>query len=1204
MSVTLNPADPSVVAQPGQTISVSSMLDITASASNPEYVVVSLLDRNEYTAASTGETGKLNGNGNSASFSNAGGDFNTVGIVFTYNAATGQYTNATYGNLSSLTYTASTNTNDNTSLSVFTTNNLTVANNYVNDPTLLQELAPMGYTNYVGSVSIVTQPAFAGPAPTQATPDSIKAAALSFVGKAWNDEGCWVLASNISAEAGASLPITSTSVGLAGVANGEWIVAYNGPAGQTSENGQSWESQITAGEMVVFETTSGGGHITTVVSGSGSSAELVDNIEYVNGSGTMTNSANDGSANDVIIAAPHAASQEWSQVAGNEVVVYELDCPIITTSTATTTVAAGMTEAIAPLFTATNPLAAQSITEYQVYDSGTGSATGSFMVGSTDTVATSAADALTITASQLSSLDLVGGSGSGVDTVDVRAYNGSYWGDWATMTVDVTHPSVIVPPNVTAQTANQTWALGHAVNFALASNTFTDPQGEAMTYTATQANGSALPSWLTFNAATRTFTGTPPNTANGLSIKVTATDSGGASTSETFAVATPAAPPIVANQTATQTWTEGNAVSFALASNVFTDPQGESMTYAATLANGSALPTWLTFNAATQTFTGTPPAGSAPLSIMVTATDTSGVSTSETFTANLVAPPAPTITSQTANQTWALGQAVNFALAANTFTDPDGEALTYTATQSNGAALPSWLSFNAATKTFTGTPPMGSTGLSIKVIATDAGGASTSETFTVATAAPPAITSQTANQTWTMGKPVSLALAWNTFTDRLNETMTYAATQANGSALPSWLSFNAATKTFTGTPPVGAAPLSLMVTATDTTGYSTSETFTANVVAPPAPTITSQTANQTWTIGKAVNAVLAWNTFTDPDGEALTYTATQANGAALPSWLSFNAATKTFTGTPPMSATGLNITVTATDVGGSSTSETFSVATPAAPPVITAQTAPQTWTMGKAVNLALAWNTFTDPLNEAMTYTATQANGLALPSWLSFNASTKTFTGTPPVGAAPLSLMVTATDTTGYSTSETFTANVVAPPAPTITSQTANQTWTIGKAVNAALAWNTFTDPDGEAMTYTASAGQWHCAAVVVDLQCRDEDLYGGRTERRGKLEPSGYGNRRWRRLRIRDFRSLGVGGGKSTGQRDLIRGHVPHLGYQRHRRTDNQQSGHARFPALKPAAHVFLRRMSGEDRPPTLRSPRGLSDKSNCPANSPVTIC
>ncbi len=434
-------------------------------------------------------------------------------------------------------------------------------------------------------VSVVTQPAFAGPAPTQATPDSISAAAMSFVGKAWNDEGCWVLASNISAEAGASLPITSTSLGIPGVANGEWIVAYNGPAGQTG----NWELQITAGEMVVFETSATSGHITTVVSGSGSTAMLVDNITYVNGSGQIVNSANDGSPNDIIVAAPHIASQEWAMAVPGSVVVYELDCPTITVKTATSVVSAGRTEALSPLFTAANPLASQAITEYQFYDTGTGGAANdSFLVGSTDDIGHSAATAVTVNASALSSVDLLAGNTSGSDTIMVRAYNGSYWGDWESMTVNVTGTVVAAaPPTVTAQTATQTWKLGQAISFTLAGNTFTDPQQESLTYAATLSSGATLPSWLTFNTATKTFSGTIPAGAAGLSIKVTATDTSGLAASETFSVLTPApAAPTVTAQTATQTWKLGQAVNFTLSANTFTDPQQENLTYTATLANG------------------------------------------------------------------------------------------------------------------------------------------------------------------------------------------------------------------------------------------------------------------------------------------------------------------------------------------------------------------------------------------------------------------------------------------------------------------------------------------------------------------------------------------------------------------------------------------------------------------------------------------
>ncbi|MEJ0049399.1 MAG: hypothetical protein WDN04_27335 [Rhodospirillales bacterium] len=78
----------------------------------------------------------------------------------------------------------------------------------------------------------MTDPNFAGPAPGQATPFGIAAVAAQFVGQAWNNQGCWVLASTIAAEAGAGLPVQSTAVGVAGRANGEWAVIYNGPRGR------------------------------------------------------------------------------------------------------------------------------------------------------------------------------------------------------------------------------------------------------------------------------------------------------------------------------------------------------------------------------------------------------------------------------------------------------------------------------------------------------------------------------------------------------------------------------------------------------------------------------------------------------------------------------------------------------------------------------------------------------------------------------------------------------------------------------------------------------------------------------------------------------------------------------------------------------------------------------------------------------------
>jgi hypothetical protein len=234
------------------------------------------------------------------------------------------------------------------------------------------------------------------------------------------------------------------------------------------------------------------------------------------------------------------------------------------------------------------------------------------------------------------------------------------------------------------------------------------------------------------------------------------------------------------------------------------------------------------------------------------------------------------------------------------------------------------------------------------------------------------------------------------------------------------------TGTFTGTPPAGTNGLSIKVTATDTSGLSASETFSVLTPVPPAPVVAAQSTTQTWKLGQTVKFTLAANTFSDPQGEKLTYSATLASGAALPSWLTFNAATETFSGTVPNTANGLSLKVAATDLGGASTSETFAVLTPAAAPIVTAPTAMQTWTEGRSISLPLPANTFSDPQGEKLTYSAMQSNGATLPTWLKFNAATDTFTGTAPSTASTLSITVRATDTSSLSATDSFSVTIVA----------------------------------------------------------------------------------------------------------------------------------------------------------------------------------
>ena len=413
------------------TTSISSLLNLSGT-SNPTYLVVNALDRLEYTANATGQTGGFSGNGATLHLSAIGGDGRGAGIVYTWQAATGQYVNATYGTLSQLSYTDSTSANDLTNLSFFGTSSSAVAQAYAGNAYALMQADASGY---LGSATFVTNRDFAAAPPAQATPNGVAAAAETMVGHVWNSEGCWVLASTIAADAGAGLPIQSTSLHTPGAANGEWVTVYNGPAGSTG----NWQSLVSTGDIVAFATSASSGHITTCVSGAGASALLVDNITYLGAFGRITNSANDGAPNDVVIAAPHAAAQEFAGVASNSVVIYALDTPAITDRTPIASLAANATISLATLFSATDP-AHKPIAAFQVYQQGNGD---TLLLGGTAVAANSAVTAATATS--LTALSFLAGGTAHTDTLEIRASNGTYWGDWQSLTVNVAVSTATTP---------------------------------------------------------------------------------------------------------------------------------------------------------------------------------------------------------------------------------------------------------------------------------------------------------------------------------------------------------------------------------------------------------------------------------------------------------------------------------------------------------------------------------------------------------------------------------------------------------------------------------------------------------------------------------------------------------------------------------------------------------------------------------------
>ncbi len=311
----------------------------------------------------------------------------------------------------------------------------------------------------------------------------------------------------------------------------------------------------------------------------------------------------------------------------------------------------------------------------------------------------------------------------------------------------------------------------------------------------------------------------------------------------------------------------------------------------------------------------------------------------------------PTITTQGAGWT--------YVIPAGTFTDPENDALTYSAYTvdpstgiatllSNTAAL----SFNPATATLSGNGTAPASTL-IEIRATDGNHGpgyvasqfqlvvynDTQAASLVAGVVPASVTFVGGAGSGSAALPVT---AFN-YLDTSAGSLSYSATLANDAPLPAWLHFDTSTGVFTGNPPDGASSVSVKVTATDGTLSATTGAFTLSITSPNDPLVLSTPiADQAVAAGNPVSVSVPLP-FTNPDGAAdgsastagITYTAT-ANGQPLSNFgltLGTSGGNLTLSGNPPAGTPYLNILVTGTeDAGGTTatTSFTLNLADPSA----------------------------------------------------------------------------------------------------------------------------------------------------------------------------------------------------------------------------------------------------------------------------------
>ena len=404
----------------------------------------------------------------------------------------------------------------------------------------------------------------------------------------------------------------------------------------------------------------------------------------------------------------------------------------------------------------------------------------------------------------------------------------------STATVNVDVIGVNDAPLINAGTADAVVAEDTPLNIAIPVDAFIDLDGDALTYSATLSNGDALPSWLSFDGTS--FSALPTNDEVGeLAIRVIASDGvDSVSTDFTLSVSNVNDAPTLELAIADQAASENGAFIFTIPLGTFNDVDaGDTLSYEARLSSGDALPAWLSFDSAMQSFSGTPSQSDlGTLNIEVTATDSTGAEVSDVFdvVVNNVND-TPTINAGIADASIAEDSALSIVIPNDAFIDLDGDALTFSATLSNGDALPSWLSFDGTS--FSALPTNDEVGeLAIRVTASD-GIASASTDFNLSVTNvndAPELALAIADQEATSNSSFVFAIPEGTFSDvDAGDVLTLNARLSNGDALPAWLSFDAITGHFSGVPTddnVGI--LSIEVEASDGQ-ESVSEVFDINV---------------------------------------------------------------------------------------------------------------------------------------------------------------------------------------------------------------------------------------------------------------------------------------------------------------------------------------------------------------------------------------
>ena len=350
---------------------------------------------------------------------------------------------------------------------------------------------------------------------------------------------------------------------------------------------------------------------------------------------------------------------------------------------------------------------------------------------------------------------------------------------------------------------------------------------------------------------------------------------------------------------------------------------------------------------------------------------------------------------------------------ASAFSDPDGDQLTLEAASTDSGVVRALVSASELILV-----PVGAGKATVTVTATDPGGLSATQTFEVTVGTPnraPVAVGEIPDQSLLAGgRPVVLDVAPN-FTDPDGDTLIYTASSSDSGVVRALVSSSELTLVTVAT---GTATVTVI--ATDPGGLSATQMFEVMVArANRAPMPVDSIPDQSLTAGGSAGTLDVAPTFTDPDGDILTYAASSSDSGVVRALVSEGELTLV-----PVAAGSADVTVTATDPGGLSATETFrvTVAAPNRQPVAIGSIPDQTLALGEDPAEVSIGANFSDPDGDSLVFQATSSDADVVRAAVSGSDLILI-----PAGAGMATVTVTATDPGGLTAVQPFRVTVTEP---------------------------------------------------------------------------------------------------------------------------------------------------------------------------------